>query len=62
MFVKDSEDNLVERLKGKKNVISRCGVKYALLLTRDDSSKSVKLLNVDEAVNILKEDKFVIRP
>ncbi len=62
MLLKDSEGNLVEYPKGKDNVINECKVKYVLLLTRDDFSKPVKLLDVDEAVNILKEGKFVIRP
>jgi len=62
MLVKDSNGELVEKEKGKENVINSCEVKYILLLTRDDSSKPVKLLEIDEAIKILREGKFIIRP
>ena len=62
MITKDEKGNLVEILKGKENVINEALVKYVLILTRDEEKKPVKLLSCDEAISILKEGKFVIRP
>jgi hypothetical protein len=62
MMIKDALGNLVEVPKGKENLENECRVKYVLLLTRDDTTKPVTLLGIDEAIRVLKEGKFIIRP
>ena len=62
MITKDEKGNLVEVPKGEGNVIDQALVKYVLILTRDETKKPVKLLSCDEAIQILKEGKFIIRP
>jgi ATP-dependent phosphoenolpyruvate carboxykinase len=62
MMIKDALGNLVEVPKGKENLANECRVKYVLLLTRDDTTKPVTLLGIDEAIRVLKEGKFIIRP
>jgi len=53
---------LQEVPKGEASVINEATIKYIVLLTRDKESVPARLLNREEAVEILTEGRFTVRP
>lgn len=62
MQKRDENGYLHEYPKGKENVVDEVVIKYVFLLTRDDSSPPARKLECDEAIDVLKLGKYVIRP
>jgi ATP-dependent phosphoenolpyruvate carboxykinase len=62
MIVKGEDGSLYEMPKGRKGVIDELPLKYIFLLTRDEQTSPVKKLNREEAIDTLKEGKYMIRP
>jgi len=62
MQIRDGNGYLHEVPKGKGNVINEAIVKYVFLLTRDDTTSPAKKLDIEEAIEILKLGKYLIRP
>ncbi|HJX70172.1 MAG TPA: hypothetical protein VJ441_03660, partial [Dehalococcoidia bacterium] len=62
MMIKSKDGSLYEVPKGRKGVIDELPLKYMFLLTRDEQTSPVKKLNTEEAIKILKEGKYTIRP
>lgn len=62
MQVRDKDGYLHEYPRGRDNVVDEAVVKYVFLLTRDNSSPPATKLERDEAIEVLKLGKYVIRP
>jgi len=53
---------MYEAFKGEENVVDEATVRYVILLTRDDESPPARKLDISEAIEVLREGKYTIRP
>lgn len=62
MMTRGTDGGLCEAPKGEANVVNEASVNYLVLLTRDEDSVPARLLNCEEAIEILREGRFTVRP
>jgi len=62
ILLRNDHGLMYEAFKGEGNVIDVATVKYVILLTRDEELPPIRKLDIDNAIEVLREGKYTIRP